>query len=89
MSYIPNPGSGSLLKNSRKTGKQPDWRGDFVAPDGSRFNIVAWEEQTKTGIPKLSVKVEPYTERQAPENGAAAPTQPQPAKAAFDDEIPF
>lgn len=60
--YENPPGMGSLLKNTRKEkDTQPDWRGDLTTPDGSKWEIAIWEGQTRTGIPRLSVKVqEPF-----------------------------
>lgn len=90
MSYTPNNGQGSMLANTKKTkDTQPDWRGDFMTPNGERLSIAAWNRKTKTGLDSLSLKVEAYQERQPQTDTPTRAATPKPATPAFDDEIPF
>jgi hypothetical protein len=50
-------GQGSLFKNEKKTGTQPDYRGS-VKWRGETLNLVGWVKESKTGKKFLSLKIE-------------------------------
>jgi hypothetical protein len=96
--YENKPGTGSALKNTRKEkDTQPDWRGDLTTPDGQKWEFALWEGQTRTGIPRMSIKVsEPFQ----PQQGGGSNYQPRqaPQQSAprenftrddLDDSVPF
>ena len=50
-------GQGSLFKNEKKTGSQPDYRGS-VKWRNETLNLVGWVKESKTGKKFLSLKIE-------------------------------
>lgn len=61
---------GALFKNTGKTGKQPDYRGD-VTVDGKKYSLAAWVNDGKSGK-YLSLRVSEFKAKPAGENVGAA-----------------
>lgn len=88
--FVPKAGSGALFKNRDKArDSHPDYRGNFVDPDGRAWDLAAWLKEGKGGT-FMSLKVsEPYR------GGKAAGDAPSPSagrtlsEALDDGEIPF
>lgn len=72
MAYEQKPGGGSLFKNTKKTTeKQPDYRGEIVTPDGTKFSLAGWIKQSAKGS-FLSLKCE------VPKSGTSTPSDDMP-----------
>ena len=54
MSFETKPNTGSLFKNDRKTGNQPDYRGDANV-NGAVCKISGWVKAKKDGSKFLSL----------------------------------
>lgn len=50
-------GQGSLFKDEKKTGSQPDYRGS-VKIKGETYKLAGWVKDSKTGKKFLSLKIE-------------------------------
>jgi hypothetical protein len=57
MTFVPQPGMGTLFRNERKSkDAQPDYRGSLSLPDGTTMQLGGWVTQGKDGK-YLSLKV--------------------------------
>lgn len=83
MAYEHKDGQGSLFKNDKKTGNQPDYRGTAKI-DGKDKRMSAWIKDSKNGK-FLSVSFQDDLPRNEalPEGNTQAPGNPE-----FDD-VPF
>jgi uncharacterized protein (DUF736 family) len=50
-------GQGSLFKDEKKVGSQPDYRGS-VKIKGETYKLAGWVKESKTGKKFLSLKIE-------------------------------
>ena len=90
--FIHQEGFGSLFKNEKAEGKQPNMKGTFVAPcdmkKGQTMEIAAWTKEGSKGR-FLSLKIQ--SKKDAPTAnspaGYAANTRSQFAD--MDDDVPF
>ena len=55
--YEQKEGQGSLFKDEKKTGSQPDYRGS-VKIKGETYKLAGWVKDSKTGKKFLSLKIE-------------------------------
>lgn len=55
--YEQKEGQGSLFKNEKKTGTQPDYRGSIKVKNET-FVLAGWVKESKTGKKFLSLKIE-------------------------------
>ncbi len=83
--YQHKEGAGSMLANNKASDNHPDWRGDFML-NGALYEIAGWAGTTQGGKPRISLKVQPARERQAPAPQPAREAQPRRDDS---DEIPF
>ncbi len=55
--YEQKEGQGSLFKDEKKVGSQPDYRGS-VKIKGETYKLAGWVKDSKTGKKFLSLKIE-------------------------------
>jgi uncharacterized protein (DUF736 family) len=61
----------ALFKNKKKTlSKHPDFTGVCVLETGQKVSVFAWKRYTRNGEVFLSVRIQPFGERQQPAAGA-------------------
>lgn len=82
MAFEHKDGQGSLFKNDKKTGNQPDYRGTATI-DGRAKRISAWIKDGKNGkFLSLSIQDD------VPRNEPLPETETTPSTSAYDD-VPF
>ena len=80
MAYEPNPGWGSIFKNTdKRSDKAPDYRGTIKTPDGDLYEIAGWIKEGRNGGRFINVKVQQPLPEGASERGGQQ----------ADDDIPF
>jgi hypothetical protein len=101
MAYEHKPGSFSLFKNKDKTkgDNRPDFNGDGMHLDGTKFRAAVWLKKDKNDNWMMSGKLEPPREQQgAAQAGGGQEPAPvgRPAMSGYlnkrdmdDDSIPF
>lgn len=56
--YKPQPGTGSVFKNDRKTEDwHADWRGKILLPDGSEHYIDVYDNVSKSGSEYRRIRI--------------------------------
>ena len=90
--YKPQPGTGSVFKNDRKTEEwHADWNGKILLPDGSEHYIDVYDNVSKSGQEYRRVRIG----RAVANQNMQAPVQnTQPANQAgsmqnVEDDLPF
>jgi uncharacterized protein (DUF736 family) len=75
-----NRGTGVLFKNDhKKNDKHPDYKGDFTAFDGTKYDLAAWIKEGKNGRKFMSLKIsEPWAPSQEPASEPADESQDEP-----------
>ncbi len=91
--YKPQPGTGSVFKNDRKTEDwHADWNGKILLPDGSEHYVDIYDNVGKSGTEYRRIRIG----RAVANQGGQAPVQntqsAAPAQANvqdLDDDLPF
>jgi uncharacterized protein (DUF736 family) len=80
--YEQKPGTGVLFPNESDNPKAPNSKGSLTMPDGTRWDLAGWRQESKNGKKYLSLKVEEPRQKDKPK--AEKPAAPD-----FEDSIPF
>lgn len=86
MEYVQKNGDVIIFKNENKEGKQPDYNGNLTTPDGVKYSVSLWvNESQKTGKKYLGGKIqEPYNP-----NGNTTDTVVKKVVIEQDNDLPF
>ena len=89
MTTYDNTDRGVLFKNTDKRNENsPDYTGE-INVKGTKQNLSAWVQTSKTGMKYLSLKVRDPLPPQETAPAPAPPQQAMPQDGPIDDDIPF
>lgn len=90
MAFETKPGSGALFQNkNKKQDNHPDYQGDVVLPDGTKYELAGWKKTSQRGDTFLSLKVSVPREVLEPAQQQPRQAPPRSTQLDLDDDIPF